>query len=210
MRRLICACIVFALALAAAPTMASPPASTPESTPRASPSHAPPASTSPFDKTWALAGYVATWQGSYASAGLGGRLRFEPIDWLGLDLFAEAHLVDWPGTIRHDYPIGFNLYVPFALTDWLRVRPMIGLCAVFSFIEPANAHAPGADDVIFGAHAGGGIEVALAEWASVFLDGQAVGWFGHDRAVLQWTGHVEEELGITMGAQGSLGLQIHL
>lgn len=163
-----------------------------------------------FERDWTLAGYLATWQGDYASIGLGGRLRFEPLDGFGLEVFAEAFLVDWPDTIRHDYPIGFNLYVPWALTDWLRVRPFAGMCAVFSLIEPAEAHAPRADDVLFGAHGGVGLEAALASQFSLFFDAKAQWYLGHDRTVNGWVQRIDDTISDTWLAQLALGVQLHL
>ena len=163
-----------------------------------------------FERDWALSSYVSTWQGDYQSIGLGGRLRYEPLDMLGLEVYGEAFYVDWPETIRHDYPVGFNIYAPWAVTSWLRLRPLFGFCAVFSFIEPLHEHAPRADDVMFGVHGGGGVEVGVSDTWSIFFDTQEVVYFGHDREVDGWTGAVGEALETNVTAQINLGLQLHL
>ncbi len=163
----------------------------------------------PFDRTTALAGYAAGWAGSYGAAGLGGRLRVEPLRYAGVDLFAEHYVVEAPQGFRHDHPIGFDLYVPVALGGGVRVRPLAGMCAVGSFVRSEVEDAPGADDVLFGVHGGAGVELALGERVSAFLDGKAVAWAGHDRAVRGWTGSVGSELSAFGVAQVGLGLQVH-
>jgi hypothetical protein len=163
-----------------------------------------------FEHPFGLGAYTVAQTGDYDSVGVGGRLRFEPLPWIGLDLFGEIHAVDWPGSFRHDYPVGFNLYVPISLTEWLRVRPLAGLCAAFSFIEPASHGGPRADDVLFGAHGGLGLEAAFGTELSAFVDAQSVLWFGHDRTVQGWQGDVAEEVEATTLYQVSLGLTLHL
>ena len=114
-----------------------------------------------FDREFAVAVYATGQAGSYLSGGAGGRLRFEPFEWMGVEAYFEATLVDWQGGgFRHDYPNGFNVYIPARLGDW-RVRPFLGFCDVLSFVEPEQDGAPRADDIMFGAHAGVGIEWAV-------------------------------------------------
>lgn len=141
---------------------------------------------------------------------MGGRLRWEPFDLLGIDLFTEHLVVDNPGGgLRHDHPIGFNLYVPVALTPTFRFRPLFGFCAVFSLIEPAQEGAPRADDVLFGVHGGAGIEWAPIAFLSLFLDVQATAYLGHDRSSHGWTGDVAEQYSTFAVVQASLGAQVH-
>lgn len=163
-----------------------------------------------FDRDWALGGYATGWEGAYLGGGLGGRARWEPFEWLGVETFAEHLMVESPGGLRHDHPVGFNLYVPFDLGGRVRLRPLFGFCAVLSFMEPENEGAPGAEDVLFGMHGGAGIEWApWADW-SVFLDVQAVGYLGHDRTAQEWTGDVGEELTTSGVVQVGAGIQLHL
>lgn len=163
-----------------------------------------------FHRDWALGGYATGWEGSYLGGGIGGRIRWEPFDLLGVEVFAEHLMVESRGGSRHDHPVGFNLYVPLWLAEDLRLRPLFGFCAVLSFMEPDNEGAPTAEDVLFGVHAGAGIEWAALRDLSLFVDLQAVGWLGHDRTAQGWTGDVGEELTPTGVVQASMGLQIHL
>jgi hypothetical protein len=165
---------------------------------------------SPFDSTVALGGYASGWGGSYGAAGLGGKLRLEPLRHLGVDLFAEHYAVGTPHGFRHDHPIGFDLYVPLALPHDLRLRPLLGMCAVGSFIQSTAPDAPGADDVLFGAHVGLGLEVPVGASLSGFLDAKTVGWVGHDRAVQGWTGAVDSGLSPFGVAQVNVGVAVHL
>ncbi len=165
---------------------------------------------SPFDHPVALGGYASGWGGSYGAAGLGGKLRLEPLRHLGVDLFAEHYAVESPSGFRHDHPIGFDLYTPIGLPAGLRLRPLLGMCAVGSFIQSRSEDAPGADDVLFGVHAGLGLEVPVSSAVSGFLDAKTVGWIGHDRAVSGWTGSVDSRLSTFGVGQVNLGLAVHL
>lgn len=167
------------------------------------------AKTSPFDRTFGFGGYATGWAGAYGAAGVGARIRVEPLSWLGIDLFGEALVVESPSGLRHDHPIGFNLYTPFTFGRF-RVRPLLGMCVTFSFIEPTQAGAPRADDVLFGAHAGVGLEFALMSRLSIFLEGKGVVWAGHDRSVAGWTGAVDNEVKPFPVAQAQLGMTFHL
>ncbi len=164
---------------------------------------------SPFEREWAIGGYATGHAGSYLAGGIGGRVRWEPYDFLGFEAYLEATIVDWPGGFRHDYPNGFNVYVPVREGDF-RFRPFVGFCDILSFIEPQQEHAPRADDVLFGAHAGVGVEYALHSLASVFADLQANFYAGHDRTAEGWTGGVDEQLGFFWNLQLNLGVQLHL
>ena len=164
---------------------------------------------SAFERDLALGVYGTGWAGSYLGAGLGGRVRWEMLDWLGVDLFAEHMWVESPAGFRHDHPIGFNAYIPIELSRTVRFRPLFGFCAVFSMIEPENDDAPRADDVLFGVHAGVGIEWAPIRLLSFFADAKAIGYLGHDREAQGWTGSVSEEYGTSGVVQAVLGTQVH-
>lgn len=163
----------------------------------------------PFDQPVAIGGYALGWQGSYGAAGLGGDLRLEPFERLGVDLFAEHLLVETPSGYRHDHPIGFDAYVPIDVSPTVRLRPLLGACAVGSFVASSDPDAPGASDVLFGLHAGLGAELALADQLSAFAVGKAVGWVGHDRSVQGWSGQVGNELVPFGVGQFDLGVALH-
>lgn len=174
------------------------------------PSPAPRASDDdPFQRLFALGAYGTGWAGSYAGAGVGGRVRVEPWARLGVDLFGEALVVQTPHGLRHDHPFGFNLYTPIALGGGFRLRPLIGMCFVASFIEPEQKSAPRADDLLVGAHAGVGLERALGPVFSLFAEAQGSVWLGHDRAVQGWTGAVGNDMRPFRVAQAMLGVSAH-
>ena len=163
-----------------------------------------------FDHRLAVSSYVVGTGGGYETAGVGGRVRWEFIPHrVGLDLYMDALVVDWPGAFRHDHPIGFSVYMPIAIGSRVRLRPLVGMCAVFSFIEPTEAGAPPSNDVMFGVHAGAGIEVSLFKYMSWFLDAQAIWYVGHDRTANDWSGAVSGALASTWVVQPSTGLQVH-
>lgn len=163
-----------------------------------------------FDRPFALAAYASGWAGSYLAGGIGGRARWEPFDELGVEVFGEGHVVEWNAGIRHDHQIGFNLYVPITLEPWLRLRPLFGFCSVFSLVEPTDSASPRADDVLFGAHAGLGLELGVDDWGSFFVEAQAAVWAGHDRTQTRWTGVVEDTYAPFGTAQLIVGFSVHL
>jgi hypothetical protein len=165
----------------------------------------------PFERPFALSGYGVAWTGAYTAVGVGGRLRWEMVPGrFGVELLAEHLIVDWPGGFRHDHPIGFNLYVPFALSRNVRLRVLAGACTVFSFVEPEHAGAPRADDILFGLHGGAGLEIALHERVSWFFETQAIGYLAHDRTGQGWTGSVGNSERPIAVFQPTTGLQIHI
>jgi len=193
---------VLRLALGASILLATSPAAA-DADPRGEP-------VSPFDRDFAVGGYVTGHAGSYFAGGIGGRLRWEPFDWLGVETYLEATLVDWAGDgFRHDYPNGFNLYVPVRFGAF-RIRPFFGFCDVISLVEPAQPHAPRADDVLLGAHAGLGGEWALHSMWSLFADLQVNVYAGHDRTVAGWTGGLDSQLVPFWNIQLNLGVQLHV
>lgn len=164
---------------------------------------------SAFDRQVAIAGYATGHAGNYRAAGLGGRARWEPFRWFGLEAYLEATLVDWPGAMRHDYPNGFNAYVPIRVGDF-RIKPFLGFCDIVSFIEPAQPGAPRADDVLMGLHTGVGGEWSRGRLWSLFADLQVNVYAGHDRTARQWTGGVDEQFAAFWNVQLNLGAQLHL
>ncbi len=163
-----------------------------------------------FDRTWAVGVYATGLEGEYGAIGLGGRLRLELLPILGLEVFAETVTVDWPGADRADFPVGFSLYVPIALTDSLRIRPTAGMCAMFSFIDGAFEERKGAQDIAFGLHGGAGIEYAFGSTVSVFADAKGIVYWSHERDVKRWTATVGETLEDTGHFQVNVGVQLHL
>ncbi len=141
-----------------------------------------------------------------------GRARLEYEKRVGIEVFVDHLYVRSPDGLRHDHPIGFNLYVPFRLGDtglW-RIRPLFGFCAVFSFLHPEQEGLARTDDIQFGTHAGLGLEVELGRFVSLFADVQGTVYFGHENYSGGWAVHVGDSLNVWGIVEGKLGLQIHL
>lgn len=166
-------------------------------------------SKSPFDRTFGLGAYATGWAGAYGAGGVGGRIRVEPFSFLGIDLFGEALLVPVERGVRHDHPIGFNLFVPFRFGNVVRVRPLLGMCVTASFFHPDEPLAPRADTILFGVHGGVGLELALHDRLSFFTEAKTVVWFGNDRTVGGWTGNVEGVVRPFLVGQAQLGFTFH-
>jgi len=164
---------------------------------------------SPFARKFSVAGYAAGWAGNYLAGGVGWRMRWDALPFLGVEVFGESFLVEHQGGLRLDHPIGFDLILPIRLAPWVQLRALAGFCAVFSFIEPPAEGGPRADDVLFGAHAGGGVEFALASWLSLFVDVQAIAYFGHARYAQNWGSSVSDELTTWGSVQAAIGTAAH-
>ena len=162
-----------------------------------------------MDHQFGVGGYATGLQGEYGAAGVGGRVHWRVLSWLGLDLFADQLVVESAGGLRHDHPVGFDLSVPIRLSDNVQLRPIFGMCAVLSFIEPDRAEAPRADDVLFGVHGGAGLSYGFAKRWSMFADLKATAYAGHDRTAQMWTGGVDNEVSILAVVQASTGVQLH-
>ncbi len=189
-------------------TVTAPVTAPPEADKPAQPQ--PQESRDPFDRHLAVGGYGVAWAGAYPAAGVGGRLRYEWPHTFGVEGFADHLAVQWPsGGIRHDHPIGFNIYMPFQISRSVRLRPLLGMCAVFSFIEPEHSGGPRADDILFGLHGGLGMEVALERNWSFFMEAQAIGYLAHDRSSQNWTGSVSPGVSTVGVFQPNMGLQVH-
>ncbi len=163
-----------------------------------------------FERNFALAVYGIGWAGEYNGAGVGGRARYEFRQKVGLDVYTDHLMIEAPGGRRHDHPVGFNLYVPFRLSENWRVRPLFGFCAVFSYYNPDQDGVDNANDIHFGVHAGGGLEYAFGRYVSMFLDVQGTLYFGHDRYDGGWGTHIEDGLSAWGLAEAKLGVQVHL
>lgn len=163
-----------------------------------------------FDRDLGIGFYASGRAGYREAAGLGGEVRWEPFDRLGVDVFAEAFVVDEPGYRRLDVPVGFDLYVPFRLGERVRLRPLAGFCSVFSFQDSQREGVDATHDVQFGIHAGGGLEVALGRFLSLQLDLKGIVYFGHDRYAGGWDDHVSKDLRAFGIAQANLGVMVRL
>jgi len=163
-----------------------------------------------FDRDFGVGVYASGRAGYREAAGIGGEVRWEPFDRLGVDVFAEAFAVDEPGYRRIDVPIGFDLYVPFRLGEHFRLRPLAGFCSVFSFQDSQREGVDATHDVQFGIHGGAGLEIALGRFVSLNLDVKGILYFGHDRYSGGWDEHVSEDLRAFGIAQANLGVMVRL
>lgn len=182
----------------------------PSAPPHWGPSVAAEAEPGAFERDFGIGIYYSRWSSTYDAGGIGFRLRWEPIDELGLEVFTELLSVDVPHGSRFDLPSGFSLYAPITLVEGLRIRPKIGLCTMFSFATGEGIGDPGADDVKFGFHAGAGLELALGARWSLFADATYQGYFGHGTDTHGWSTSLEGSLKREDSLQIGLGVQLHL
>ena len=163
-----------------------------------------------FERDFAVGFYGLGWAGPYLGGGGGVRVRWEPFDLLGVEIYSDHLSIEDPDGFRHDHPIGFNLFVPIRIGERWRVRPLFGFCTVFSFVHPDQEGVDRIDDVHFGAHLGGGVELALSRWTSLFVDVQGIAYVGHARSAGGWAIHVGDQLDFWGVFQGQVGVQVHL
>lgn len=163
-----------------------------------------------FDRDFGISAYYSRWAGSYDAGGIGFRVRWEPLDLLGIEVFSELLDVTVSGGTRINLPSGFNLYVPLELLPGFRVRGLAGLCSMLTFDSAGDDGGVDSEDVQFGVHVGIGAEVELSDQLSLFVDATYQGYWGHERAVDAWTAAVDDELSRMDSAQVGIGLQLHL
>ena len=162
-----------------------------------------------FRQPWLIGAYSMGWAGSYDALGVGGKIGWRPFAHFGIETFGEALAVKNVGGFRHDHPIGFNLYTPIGLGSHVELRPLFGMCAVFSFIEPTRQSAPRADDILLGVHAGAALDVALSRLFSLFIEGQGTLYMGHERYSQAWSGSVDGRMKAFTLVQISAGMEFH-
>ncbi len=163
-----------------------------------------------FDRNFAIGLYGVGWTGGYHGGGVGGRLRYELRETIGVDVYSDHLVLQAEGGTRHDHPIGFNLYIPYRLSENWRIRPLFGFCAVFSFYHPDQDGVGRVDDVHFGTHAGVGVEAQVGRWVSFFLDLQGTAYVGHARYQGGWATHIQDDLSLWGVVEAKLGVQVHL
>ena len=142
----------------------------------------------------ALTSHYARWEGRYSSQGVGGRFRWEPLTWLGVEGLAEVVFAESAEGSRVDIPIGSQVYFPYELLPRLRVRGLLGLCAMVSMSRGKAANAADADDLQIGVKAGGGLEVALGGSWMAYGDLAWQRYLGHGRKVSVWSDALDGSL----------------
>lgn len=154
--------------------------------------------------------HYSQWEGPYSSYGTGGRFRWEPLAWLGVEGTLEALMTDASQGSRVDIPIGAQVYAPWELTPGFRTRAIAGVCALLSMSRGATPTATDSDDIAVGVKAGAGIEVALGGGWSAFSDLLWQRYVGHSRQVSVWSNALDGELVAVDRMTFTLGLGIGL
>lgn len=138
--------------------------------------------------------HYARWEGRYTSQGIGGRFRWEPLSWLGVEGIAEAVFAESSEGTRIDVPLGSQVYVPYAILPSLRVRGLVGFCAMVSISRGKAANAADADDLQLGVKAGGGLELALGGGWLAYGDLAWQRYLGHGRKMSVWSDALDGSL----------------
>lgn len=150
--------------------------------------------------------HYALWEGPYTSHGVGGRFRWEPLTWLGVDGTFEALVSE----TSVDIPIGFQLYAPWELVSGFRARALAGLCSMLSLARGQTPHSSDADDIRFGFKVGAGLEYALGDGWTIFSDIALQRYFGHSREVSVWSDALDGEIVTIDRFTFALGLGVGL
>lgn len=164
-------------------------------------------------ETWPEVGlqvHYAQWEGSYSSHGTGGRIRWEPLTWLGVEGTFEALLTDDEAGSQIDIPIGSQVYFPWEFYPGARARALVGFCAMVSLSRGATPRASDSDDIQLGVKAGGGFEIALGGGWTTFADLAWQRYLGHSREVSVWSDKLDGELRPIDRLTFALGLGVGL
>ncbi len=157
-----------------------------------------------------ISAHYSQWEGPYSSHGAGGRFRWEPLTWLGVEGTLEVLMTEEGGQRRIDVPLGSRAYAFWEPTGGVRLVGSLGLCAMFSMSDSTGANTAAADDLLLGFRLSAGTEVALTDRLSLFGD---VGWqryLGHSRQVSVWSDALDGELRPVDQVAVALGLLIWL
>jgi hypothetical protein len=152
-----------------------------------------PAAASPWPEI-GLQLHYAQWEGPYTSHGTGGRIRWEPLAWLGVEGTFEALITESAAGRTIELPLGSQVYLPWEFLPGARARALVGVCAMLSLSRGATPHASDADDIQLGFKAGAGLEVALGGGFSAFTDVAWQRYLGHSRHVSVWSDALDGEL----------------
>jgi len=158
----------------------------------------------------ALAAHYSQWEGPYSSHGAGGRFRWEPLDWLGVEGTLEVLMTEEGGQRRIDVPLGSRAYAFWNALAGVRLVGSLGLCAMFSMSDAPGTHTSSADDLLIGFRLAGGAEFAVSDRLSLFGE---VGWqryLGHSRKVSVWSDALDGALRPVDQLATALGLLIWL
>ncbi len=154
--------------------------------------------------------HYSQWEGPYSSYGTGGRFRWEPLSWLGVEGTVEAVFTDSEAGRQIDIPLGSQVYLPWEFVPGARARALVGLCAMLSLSRGATPHATDSDDIQLGVKAGAGLEVALGGGWTVFSDLAWQRYLGHSREVSVWSDAIDGELRPIDRLTFALGLGVGL
>lgn len=136
--------------------------------------------------------YLSAYEGgsSYGDFGLGVVGRWRPEEALGLELAVTHHNETWNTSTERSQTLGQASAMLFA-NPWGRVQPYVlaGLSANARGLNDAVGTNDGGylvqtSDLLWGPHAGAGIEFAFGERAALDLEARYVGWMNDREASL--------------------------
>jgi len=154
--------------------------------------------------------HYSRWDGSYTSQGIGTRLRWEPLDWFGIELTSELLATEGKAS-SFEIPAGFQAYFPYTLGYGVRVRALVGTCAMVTLSRQSDdAEYDSGDDIRLGFQLGGGAEVELGKGVWLFTDAKWERYIGHDGKVSAWSSAIDSDLSTTDRLAVNVGLGIEL
>ena len=138
------------------------------------------------------------WIGDYAAPGVGGHLKIQPFEWIGVEAFADNFAMTAEDTVRHDHVIGFSLYLPSLIGDRsFFISPTLGTCVDFRFVHPLEGDRPATRDILFGIHGGLMSELFVWRGLAVELNATVYAYLGHDTGTERWTSRISNHLEVS-------------
>jgi opacity protein-like surface antigen len=158
----------------------------------------------------AIAAHYSQWEGPYSSHGAGGRFRWEPLDWFGVEGTLEVLMTEEGGQRRVDVPLGSRAYAFWNAVPGVRLVGSLGLCAMFSMSDAPGTNTSSADDLLIGFRIGGGAELELSDRLSLFGEAGWQRYLGHSRKVSVWSDALDGALRPVDQLAVALGLLLWL
>lgn len=187
-------------ALAATDPSPTPPVQTPPvQVTEAAPGTADAYKATPEGPRWGIGARGGLWRGEHGAPSLGGHIRIQPWDRVGIELFEQsAARPDLRAeSLWHAHVIGFHLLIPvLPAPGATALGATVGACVAAEALTPLEGEGPSVVDLRFAPHAGLFIERGLHRHLSAGLRATGFVYAGNAPALDGWSATTSNRLSI--------------